>query len=428
MRRRFDSGPSRLTFALFADSPHFGTQHVNQRQPCTGKRSFRRTSDHDPAVGHCPVRGRGGLARRRRRRRFAKHRQSAGLSARHSAELAGDAGDGNRGGRRRRHGGLAVAKAQVRSGGHLEGGAVAPEVLAPTAADLDQGNNEFEVFRNTQAELLKHRFVLTAALRNPKLKNLACIQREDARHNTISWLTSTVQVELGKGSGIMKIAAALPDPQEATTIVNAVVEAYMEEVVNYDRQQRRERLDSLQRISGEKEAEVSSKRRELEHLGVGDDQTAVARGQAAVMQFAEYQRELQRMRWERTALAARLDEAMKMKESLAGADISEVEVAMLLNNDPLYRELTARVQNLNQFTNLNCAANQGKAVARLRTGRDRVGGEHEAGREPGENGPRAGPRFQTRGFGKRDPPHGNRLADRHRSGEQFSEGSRQQAG
>ena len=228
-----------------------------------------------------------------------------------------------------------------------------PHILNGSLADEERVGNEFEIFRSTQAALLKQRFVLTAALRNSKMKNLACIQREDAQHNTLAWLTSVVQVELGKNSSIMNVSVTLPDGGEAATIVNSVVEAYMDEVVNRDRQARRERLDSLQRISGEKEAEVRVKReqlkRELEQIGAGDDQTASVRGQMAVSIYAEYQRELQKMRWDRTALQGRLDQVNETAKAMESIEISDTEVAAVLNNDPRYRDLLPRLQMLEQI-------------------------------------------------------------------------------
>ena len=79
----------------------------------------------------------------------------------------------------------------------------------------------------------------------------------------------------------MQVTATEPDREDAAAMVNAVVDAYMNEVVNYDRQQRRDRLSDLQQISAEKENEVRTKReqlkRELENIGAGDDETMKAR-------------------------------------------------------------------------------------------------------------------------------------------------------
>ena len=184
--------------------------------------------------------------------------------------------------------------------------------------------------------------------------------REDARHNTIQWLTSVVQVSPEKNSGVMYVSATLPDANEAAAIVNAVVEAYMDEVVNVDRQKRRERYDSLQRVSADKEEEVRQKReqlrRELETIGAGDDQTASLRGQMAVSIYAEYQRELQKIKFDRNALSGKLESAKKTKALLADLDhkqfpIPETDIAAVMGNNPLYKELLPRQQMLQSIIN-----------------------------------------------------------------------------
>ena len=125
-----------------------------------------------------------------------------------------------------------------------------PRVISGTLDKFDL--DEFEVVRNTQAVLIRQRFVLMAALRNPKMRGLPSVLREDARHNTIPWLASIVRVNLEKKSGIMTVSVTLPDANEAATTVNAVVHAYMDEVVHRDQNKRRDRLDSLTAVSAQK--------------------------------------------------------------------------------------------------------------------------------------------------------------------------------
>ena len=233
-----------------------------------------------------------------------------------------------------------------------------PHVLNSTAGDdTDRTADEFNIYRGTQALLLKQRFVLMAALRNPKMKNLQSILREDARHKTIPWLTSVVQVNLEKNSAIMKVTTSLPDPNEAATIVNAVVAAYMEEVVNRDQGKRRDRLDSLTAVSVQKEEEVRKLREDFKHemesMGAGDEQSASQRGQMAVQIYAEYQRELQKMRFDRTTLQGKkLEDEQLLKVLQEQPDdykVSESEIALVLTNNPVYHELLPRQQMLQQM-------------------------------------------------------------------------------
>jgi polysaccharide biosynthesis transport protein len=229
-----------------------------------------------------------------------------------------------------------------------------PHTLSTQTADQTANvSGEFDIFRANQKALMTDRYVLTAAMRNQKLKNLATFQREDGKHNAVNWLKSTIQVELGKNSGIMDVSASLPDAQEAAVIVNTVVQAYMDQVVDFEKGKRRERLESLKRISTEKEEEVRRSRenlkRELESIGAGDDQTASVRGQMAVQIYAEYQRELQKMRFDRTTLQGRLEVATVLRTQVENSEqfrIPETDLVAVMEKNPLYRDLLPRKQML----------------------------------------------------------------------------------
>ena len=52
----------------------------------------------------------------------------------------------------------------------------------------------------------------------------------------VEWLQEKLKVEFISGSEVMEIALAGSDPEELAAIVNAVKNAYMDEVVNVDAQ------------------------------------------------------------------------------------------------------------------------------------------------------------------------------------------------
>jgi uncharacterized protein involved in exopolysaccharide biosynthesis len=224
-----------------------------------------------------------------------------------------------------------------------------PHVLSQAAEKYDP--DEFENYRETQIELFKSPYVLTAALRNPKVKGQPSIERADAQHNAVEWLEKHISVECpNPRSGVLTVSLTSSDPQEAAVLVNAVVEAYVNEVINADRQRRRERLSDLQQIAAEKENEVRTRReqlkRELENSGAGDDETMKTRVQLAITMYTEFLREFQAMRTEHRALVSKLKEAKKTLLELPSAEIAEVEVAGLLNNNPQYRDLQSRLAML----------------------------------------------------------------------------------
>ena len=183
------------------------------------------------------------------------------------------------------------------------------------------------------------------------MKNLQSILREDARHKTIPWLTSVVQAVPEKNSSYMRVSAALPDANEAAAIVNAVVGAYMDEVVNRDQNKRRDRFESLKTVSQQLEVDVRNTRDQLknEMEGMGDEQAASQRAQMAVQIYAEYQREWQKMKFDRTVLQGKLREdsdLVKLVDKKDDYKVSESEIAAVLANNPVYHELLPRQQQL----------------------------------------------------------------------------------
>ena len=215
-----------------------------------------------------------------------------------------------------------VLKPQYKATGLLELAPSNPKILKPQPSRRPADHGEFEIFRENQAEpyqeqLRHHGGPPRSEIEEPVLHR----PQEDAKHNAIAWLTDEIHVDFpSKNAGIMKVIATEPDREDAAAIVNAVVDAYMDEVVNRDRQQRRDRLTSSTKISAEKENEVRTKReqlkRELENIGAGDEQTMAARGRSlAVNMYAEFQRQFQAMKSEHRMLHGKLQESTQTLRS-----------------------------------------------------------------------------------------------------------------
>ncbi len=238
-----------------------------------------------------------------------------------------------------------------------------PHIL-PRSAEKDDPA-DFESYRATQMQLFKSPYVLIAALRDPKVQKQPGIKREEARHRAVAWLGKEIRVKCpDTKSGVVNVSLTSSDPNEAAVLVNAVVKAYINEVVDVERQMRRDRLSDLQQISAEKENEVRTRReqlkRELETIGAGDEQTMAARMQLAMGMYAEFQREFQRMRGERRVLLGQLQVAKWALEELPNTEIAEIEVVAILNNNPRYRDLQSRVLLLEQNLLRHSATPPGK--------------------------------------------------------------------
>ena len=172
-------------------------------------------------------------------------------------------------------------------------------ILSPTEfRGIDR--DRFDIYKNTQQQLLVSRFVLQAALRTPEVNKLASVQREQATGDPVKWLAGRLSVSFPGRAEIMQVSLSGDDPKEATTLVNAVVNAYLAEVVNAERDQKRQRLSELDRAYVEKETDIRNKREELKKLAQVQGSTEVANLEhaAAVKELTRCQEEMGEIRAE----------------------------------------------------------------------------------------------------------------------------------
>src|SRR5262249_19534782 len=103
-------------------------------------------------------------------------------------------------------------------------------------------------YMKTQIEYIRSDKVLTAALRNEKVKNLNIVREET---NPINWLKKKLLLEYLNGSEALQIALVGSDPQELAVLVNGIKDAYMVEVVEAEKRAKtgREKLlsDTLEK-------------------------------------------------------------------------------------------------------------------------------------------------------------------------------------
>src|SRR5262249_18319643 len=87
---------------------------------------------------------------------------------------------------------------------------------------------EFALFRRTQGELIRSRKVILAALKQKRISRLKAVTR---RRDAVEWLESKLVVEHTEGSQLIRVGLADDgdDPGDLARIVNAVVNAYLEE-------------------------------------------------------------------------------------------------------------------------------------------------------------------------------------------------------
>ncbi|MFT5323521.1 MAG: succinoglycan biosynthesis transport protein ExoP [Planctomycetaceae bacterium] len=157
----------------------------------------------------------------------------------------------------------------------------------------------FDTYRQTQMAMIQSRFVLNAALRQPGISDLETVR---TKAYPLEWLENNIAVGTYNSPEILKISLTGGNPEDITKIVNAVKDAYLDEVVLADRKQRITRLNELERIHSETEEKVRQKEQRVEslakELGTGDSQALSIKHQMALEQISLLRREHARVRFE----------------------------------------------------------------------------------------------------------------------------------
>lgn len=204
----------------------------------------------------------------------------------------------------------------------------------------EEGKGDFDLFKGTQKELVRSSFVMTAALRNPAVAELSIIRQQA---EPIDWLVNNVQVNTPSNTEIMQISVELPEPKDAINLVNAVVQAYQSEVVNFEQNSRQHRLDEVGRIFTEKESELRRKRNELKQLtaqlGSSDTDALSFKQQFMVQELGDLRRQLVDVQSKLWNAEAELETAETIAAAAQEGTITDEVLEAALLSDSVYRSL-----------------------------------------------------------------------------------------
>jgi capsular exopolysaccharide synthesis family protein len=210
---------------------------------------------------------------------------------------------------------------------------------------------EFENYKNTQAQLLRSPFVLNTALRKPEISKLAMIQRE--KPNEIAWLQDHLSVSFPGDSEIMQVSLTDRDPKEVMKVVRAVVEAYKNEVIDKESAKKRGKYSDVTQIYRDKEEATRKKRAALtkltEDLNTTDKDNLSVQQRVAIDLAAESRRELSRVQFELSKQRMDLVAAQGALKRLDQGAVPELELQEIIQRDALCRRNQELMAQLGQI-------------------------------------------------------------------------------
>ncbi len=223
--------------------------------------------------------------------------------------------------------------------GQLKIASTTPYIVFHNANNPD-GRNDFSLYQRTQAAAIKNRYVLNAALKRDDVKQLSTVR---AQAEPITWLEDELKVEVPEGSEIINVKLSGSEPSELVTLVNAVTQVYLQEVVNAERKQRSDRLAELDDIYNKSREKLRLKRdtmRKRADEAGGSDQSALTQKQLTLLTtFGELKRQHAQVRFELMRAEGRLAAFKARGGKAEDQPIPESEFKAAIEADPTMTSL-----------------------------------------------------------------------------------------
>ena len=162
---------------------------------------------------------------------------------------------------------------------------------------------EVETYRKTLAVLVKSEFVINAALRDPKLRELESVRQ---RPDPAAWLAERLTADLGENSSVLRIGVTGVPPKDAALLANAVAGAFLKEVVQHEIHALRDRQQKLEGAQAGLTKALDARKKDL-------NQTAATVG--VPPNAADHRALLASLYQERTGLRVELSKARTEKDT-----------------------------------------------------------------------------------------------------------------
>jgi capsular exopolysaccharide synthesis family protein len=212
---------------------------------------------------------------------------------------------------------------------------------------IAEGRLDFSTYQRTQTAMVTSRLVLTAALADPKVADLSVVR---SHSNPVEWLEKAIKADYSIAPEILSISISGEQDAELIILVNAVRNAYLQEIVNREQNELNTRLDRLREYLLTKENALKLKktalRTQAQAVGSQDAQTLARVQQYAIERLSMVQRELNQVRSDlRKAQVETLAEEAKEK-TVDQQSIPDGAIEELIKKDPVYDQQQQEITKL----------------------------------------------------------------------------------
>ena len=212
--------------------------------------------------------------------------------------------------------------------------------------------NDYMVYKETQANLLKSSFVVMAALRDNDISQLPMVKYDGLnrqRLRPVAWLVDEIKVDLAGGSELIRVRLKGESKDQTEKLLNAVVEAYQAEIVNKERLEKVDMLNKLRKRYRTNYEDIKRKSDEVSNLarqlGTLDDKMIAAQQQVRLQELHGAKNEFDRLSREYNSAVGELS-LMQLQAQLGNEEPSEFAIEDELERDPAFYQLRAAIRQI----------------------------------------------------------------------------------
>jgi polysaccharide biosynthesis transport protein len=218
-----------------------------------------------------------------------------------------------------------------------------PIAFTTTDIQATMDRDRFEIYKSTQQQMVLSRWVLTRALGKTDVLKLESVQKTQKETDIVWWLTQYLSVNFPGKAEIMEICVTRPHAKEAATLVQAVVAAYMAEVVDNEAGLKRKRLSELDSVYAEKDREIRGKRDDLkklaETLGASDTDALTTRQKLQLDMLNLYRQELARTQFDMRRLQSEQAAQQALLKTIESSELGDADLEAAVQSDPIAKQL-----------------------------------------------------------------------------------------
>ena len=197
-------------------------------------------------------------------------------------------------------------------------------------------SNEFPTYLKTQSDLIRSQFVLVAALRPKRIASLPTF-RNLRNTDPIKLLEEELKVENAAGSQVLRISMAGERPEDIVQIVNAVQDAYLNEVVEEEQRRKQKHYADLEAVCKKQEDELKKLLDDLrarEETELGGSTGVSVKEKIALAALPGLVDRRNKYRLDRETYAARLKQLEAQRDAAEKLPELEAEFEQLFERDP----------------------------------------------------------------------------------------------